>query len=240
MTAEAIAARAAPQAEPNAKPPRYAGSEIHALKERDNTTNIGYLAHVYLIMAVTIGLTVFAFHEMAAGAISWWWAAPISIAAVFSMGASQHQLGGVVHEGVHYMLFADKKGSELASDWFGAFPIYTSTYAFRLHHLAHHQFVNDPVRDPNFDQAKESGHWLDFPVAHLEFAWAVLKLLWLPNTVRYIMARAKYSAIGVDTNPYADTKRKGSPWAIRNGVLFAVGRRPSRSDLRSQATRSWG
>jgi fatty acid desaturase len=206
-----------------ARPPRLAGGEIQKLKERDNTTNLRHFALVYAIMAATIIAAVWCLNAVARGDISMWWAIPTAALAVLIMGASQHQLGGAIHEGTHYMLFANRQFSELASDWLGAFPIYTSTYAFRLHHLAHHQFVNDPERDPNFDQAKESGHWLDFPVAHLEFAWAVLKLLWLPNTVRYIIARAKYSAIGVDTNPYADVERKGSPWTMRNAILFAVG-----------------
>ncbi len=224
MSAPALAARSgAESAEASARQPRYSASEIQKLKERDNTTNIAYLGHVYLIMAVTIAVTVWCYQAVGAGTLNWVWAVPVTIAAVLIMGASQHQLGGAIHEGTHYMLFADKRTSELASDWLAAFPIYTSTYAFRLHHLAHHQFVNDPVRDPNFDQAKESGHWLDFPVAHIDFLRAVLRLLWLPNTIRYIVARAKYSAIGVDTNPYADTKRNGSAWAIRSGVLFAVG-----------------
>lgn len=202
---------------------RYSASEIQKLKERDNSTNISHLALVYGVMAATTIGAVICFHAIGTGSISALWGIPAAIVAVVTMGASQHQLGGAIHEGTHYMLFAEKKTSELVSDWLAAFPIYTSTYAFRLHHLAHHQFVNDPERDPNFDQAKESGHWLDFPVAHLDFLWAVLRLLWLPNTVRYIVARAKYSAIGVDTNPYADTTRKGSAWAIRSGVLFAVG-----------------
>ncbi|MGQ0455905.1 MAG: fatty acid desaturase family protein [Hyphomicrobium sp.] len=202
---------------------RFGVGEIQKLKERDNVTNLWHLGVVYAVMAVTIGAAALSLSAVAAGEMSAWWSIPTVAIAVLVIGASQHQLGGAIHEGTHYMLFANRRFSELASDWLAAFPIYTSTYAFRLHHLAHHQFVNDPERDPNFDQAKESGHWLDFPVAHLDFAWAVLKLLWLPNTVRYIIARAKYSAIGVDTNPYADTTRKGSAWAIRNGVLFAVG-----------------
>lgn len=223
MTAAPVAAnyhRAA--AETASRAPRYSAAEIQKLKERDNTTNIGHLGLVYLIMAATVLSAVWCDQAVLAGTISWVWSIPVTIVAVLAMGASQHQLGGAIHEGTHYMLFADKRTSELASDWLAAFPIYTSTYAFRLHHLAHHQFVNDPERDPNFDQAKESGHWLDFPIAHIDFLRAVVRLLWLPNTVRYILARAKYSAIGVDTNPYADTQRKGSAWAIRNGVLFAV------------------
>jgi fatty acid desaturase len=208
---------------PAPRAPRHSAGEIQALKERDNTTNIGHLAFVYAVMAVTIAASVWSYLAIASGALAWGWAVPVTLIAVIIMGASQHQLGGAIHEGTHYMLFADRRLSELASDWLAAFPIYTSTYSFRLHHLAHHQFVNDPERDPNFDQAKESGHWLDFPVEHVEFLWAVLRLLWLPNTVRYIVARAKYSAIGVDTNPYVNVKRKGSPWAIRVGVLYAVG-----------------
>lgn len=224
MTAQAIVARTEPVERARVSKQRLVdNAEIQRLKERDNTSNIGHLANVYAILAVTIGISVWCYQAVLADSLAWGWAVPMTILAVLIVGASQHQFGGAIHEGTHYMLFADKRVSELASDWLAAFPIYTSTYSFRLHHLAHHQFVNDPQRDPNFDQAKESGHWLDFPVAHLEFAWAALKLLWLPNTIRYILARAKYSAIGVDTNPYADKGRKGSPWAIRSGVLFAVG-----------------
>ena len=213
-----------PRMEPAAqRGAKYSAAEIQTLKERDNTTNIGYLAGVYAIMLATIVVTVWCCLAALDGRLSWAVAVPVSVLSVMIMGASQHQLGGVIHEGTHYILFANRKLSELASDWFAAFPIYTSTYAFRIHHLAHHQFVNDPERDPNFDQAKESGHWLDFPVAHMELLWAIARLLWLPNLVRYIAARAKYSAIGVDTNPYADTSHKASRWVVRMGVLFALG-----------------
>ena len=80
-----------------------------------------------------------------AGEISWWWTVPSTFVAIVAIGASQHQFGGVIHEGTHYMLFANRKLNELASDWLAAFPILTTTYHYRLHHLAHHQFVNDPA-----------------------------------------------------------------------------------------------
>jgi len=178
MTAAPAAVRLhAAAVETPSRAPRYSAAEIQKLKERDNITNIGHLGLVYAVMAVTIIGAVWCYHAVFTGAISWLWTIPVTILAIVSMGASQHQLGGAIHEGTHYMLFADKRVSELASDWLAAFPIYTSTYAFRLHHLAHHQFVNDPERDPNFDQAKESGHWLDFPVAHIDFLRAVVRLL---------------------------------------------------------------
>ena len=66
-----------------------------------------------------------------------------TLVAIVAIGASQHQFGGVIHEGTHFILFENKKFNELMSDWLAAFPSYTSTFQFRLHHLAHHQFIND-------------------------------------------------------------------------------------------------
>ncbi|MGH1353061.1 MAG: fatty acid desaturase family protein, partial [Methyloligellaceae bacterium] len=206
----------------NSKPARINRDEMQVLKTRDNITNIFYIAQVYIITIVTITATVIAYSWFFNDNLSIWWLIPITVIAITIIGASQHQLGGITHEGTHYTLFSDRKTSELASDWFGAFPIYTTTYAFRLHHLAHHQFVNDPERDPNFDQAVDSGHWLDFPLTHMELLWGALKLLWLPNLVSYIIARAKYSAIGMDSNPYYDQDKTVNRLAVRCGIAFAV------------------
>ncbi len=196
--------------------------DIRQLKARDNSTNLVYIAGVYLIIVTTLVATVWSYFTLSAAGFAWWWNIPATVIAITIIGASQHQLGGIVHEGTHYVLFADRKMNELMSDWLAAFPIYTSTYAFRLHHLSHHQFVNDPERDPNFDQAHESGHWLDFPIAHIDFLMEIVKQLNPLRLFRYIAARAKYSAIGVDTNPYANPEKPGWPWAIRWGVLFMV------------------
>lgn len=196
--------------------------DIRRLKERDNSTNLRFIAEVYLIMTATLVATIWSYFLVADAGLGWWWNAPATLIAIGIIGASQHQLGGIVHEGTHYVLFADRKMNEVLSDWLAAFPIYTSTYAFRLHHLSHHQFVNDPKRDPNFDQAHESGHWLDFPIAHLDFLMEIVKQLNPLRLVSYIAARAKYSAIGVDTNPYANPDKPGWPWAVRWGVLFMV------------------
>jgi fatty acid desaturase len=196
--------------------------DIHSLRERDNSTNLAYIGYVYLIMGITLAATLWSYSEVASLGLSWWWDLPMTAVAIIVIGASQHQLGGIIHEGTHYILFADRQFNELASDWLAAFPIYTSTYAFRLHHLSHHQFVNDPERDPNFGQAQESGHWLDFPIAHIDFLVAILKQLNPLRLASYIVARARYSALGVDSNPYANPQKPGSPWAIRWGVIFMV------------------
>lgn len=226
MPAEATASKTQPETKSTVadrSPRRVNAAWVKQLKERDDHTNFRYIALVYTIIFVTIGATVWSFHLVAGAGLGWWWNIPAVIVATVVIGASQHQLGGIIHEGTHYILFKDRVLNEAVSDWLGAFPIYTSTYAFRLHHLAHHQFVNDPERDPNFNQARDSGHWLDFPVAHIELLMGVVRLLNPVNLFKYILARARYSALGVDSNPYADKDKPGSAWALRAGILFAVG-----------------
>ncbi len=202
---------------------RFSREEIGALKSRDNVTNLRYIAGIYAVVIATAVGTIWAYQAHAAGDLATIWLIPITILAVLAMGASQHQFGAVIHEGTHYVLFKNRMLNELASDYLAGFPIYTSTQSYRLHHFAHHQFVNDPDRDPIATQAAESGHWLDFPVTHVEMLRGFLRLIWPVNLVRYMIARAKYSALQQDSNPYSETDRPGDPLAVKVGVLFAVG-----------------
>jgi fatty acid desaturase len=202
---------------------RQSGEEVNALKARDNVTNWLHLARIYVVIAASVVGAVWVIESARAGDISWWWTVPSTIVAIIAIGASQHQFGGAIHEGTHYMLFANRKLNELASDWLAAFPILTTTYHFRLHHLAHHQFVNDPERDPDISQLHESDHWLDFPITHVEMAWKLIKQLWIPNLFRYTITRARYSALGHGHNPYADPANPGTIRPLRAGIVFAVG-----------------
>jgi len=201
---------------------RYSVAEINALKARDNWTNWRYLAMNWAVIAGTIGLAIWGEAELRAADHSALWVIPIAALTITIIGACQHQLGGAIHEGTHFYLFANRTLNEVASDWLAAFPIYTSTHHFRLHHLSHHQFVNDPERDPNFAQAEQSGHWLDFPLTHVEMVRGLLRLLWIPNLVSYTVARARYSALGLGENPYGDPKRPGHWLTAAVGILFAA------------------
>jgi hypothetical protein len=68
--------------------------------------------------------------------------------------------------------------------------------------LAHHQFVNDPVRDPDISQLEKSGHRLSFPILRQEFLDVLLRQMWVPNLIRYSLARAEYDSLGTEKNPY--------------------------------------
>jgi len=226
MAAVAAAEVSAPTGDVGSGPERQArqsANEVQALKARDNTTNWLYLARIYVVVALAIAGAVAVDQAAMSGAIAWWWSLPATLAAIVVVGASQHQFGGAIHEGTHFMLFANRKLNELASDWLAAFPILTTTYHYRLHHLAHHQFVNDPERDPDISQLHESHHWLDFPLTHVEILWALLKQLWLPNLFRYTITRARYSAMGGGHNPYADPDHPGTRLPMRASILFAIG-----------------
>lgn len=207
---------------PVSGPGRLAAREIRDLKARDNTTNWRHLARVWLIVAATLGTMIGVEHAVLARGLSLWWACPAALIAITIIGASQHQLGGVIHEGTHFLLFENKKLNELVSDWLAGFAIYTSTHQYRVHHLAHHQFVNDPVRDPDIAQLKESDHWLDFPVAHIDVLRKLARQLWLPNIFRFTIARARYSAVGHNDNPYVEKEKVRSAWPVRAGIFFAV------------------
>ena len=127
---------------------------------------------------------------------SWLWSVPVALLAIFLVGAGQHQLSALSHEAVHHILFRSRFWNELTSDLFCMFPLFSSTHHYRLQHLAHHQFVNDPVRDPDISQLQTSGHWLAFPLTKKQFLRALLKQLWLPNLIRFIRVRAQYNATG--------------------------------------------
>jgi fatty acid desaturase len=161
-------ARSGEAAAARERPNRHGAEELQALKARNNLANWKHLTRIYLVIAAAVTGGVWVIESARAGELSWWWAVPATLVAIAVIGASQHQFGGAIHDGTHYMLFANRKLNELASDWLAAFPVLTTTYHFRLHHLAHHQFVNDPERDPDTSQLRESDRWLDFPITHVE------------------------------------------------------------------------
>ncbi|HXD88594.1 MAG TPA: fatty acid desaturase [Urbifossiella sp.] len=102
------------------------------------------------------------------------------------------------------------------------FPLFSSIHHYRLQHLAHHQFVNDPDRDPDVSQLQTSGHWLQFPVARRGVIRAFLKQLWFPRLIRFMRVRAQYNATGTDKNPYMIKGKKPSKGAVRVGVIYLL------------------
>jgi fatty acid desaturase len=195
---------------------------LQELRQTDNLTNWYYLARTYLYLALVIGGAVAFDVYRPVWGLSFWWNLPVAVLAIFLVGAGQHQLSGLAHEAVHHILFRSRYLNDLASDLLCMLPLFSNTHHYRLQHLAHHQFVNDPDRDPDVSQLKSSGHWLTFPVTREQFRRVLLKQLWLPNLMRFIRIRAAYNATGTDKNPYLRKGYKHSKLAVRIGILYLL------------------
>jgi fatty acid desaturase len=194
---------------------------VNALRRTDNWTNWFYLAREYLFLAVVVGLVLAFYHCRAGWGLSWAWNLPATFLAVVLVGAGQHRLVTLAHEASHYMLFHNRLLNELASDWLCMFPMWGITHNYRLQHLAHHQFVNDPERDPDVAQMEASGHRFQFPMPPRRFVWecVIKQFLWLPNLIKYVRARARYSATANGTGPYR-LKGKPSKALVVAGLLY--------------------
>jgi fatty acid desaturase len=195
---------------------------LQTLRQTDNWTNWYYILRTYLYLAVVIGGAVWFYSYQTSSGISFWWNVPITLVAIVLVGAGQHQLSGLSHEGVHHILFKNRTLNDLASDLLLMFPLFSSIHHYRLQHLAHHQFVNDPDRDPDISQLKTSGHWLNFPIVRQAFLRTLFKQLWIPRLIRFMRVRAAYNATGTDKNPYLLKGKKPSKVAVRIGLLYIV------------------
>jgi fatty acid desaturase len=189
----------------------------------DNWTNAWYLVRTWLYLFAVMGTAMYLFTVIDDNDYPWLWNVPVALIAIALVGAGQHQLTGLAHEASHSTLFKNKTVNDLVSDWFCMFPLFSTTHHYRLQHIAHHQFTNDPDRDPDVSQLKTSGHWLPFPMLKREFVETVVKQLWPLNLFRYMRIRAMYNAVGTDKNPYLRSTGKPTPkTATRVAIVYLL------------------
>lgn len=195
--------------------------QVNRLRMPDNLTNWYYLAREYVALAVIIGGTIALCQLIVAAGWSWVWTLPIIFVAILPIGACHHRLATLGHEATHYSLFRNRLLSELVSDWFCMFPIFSSTHSFRIQHLGHHQHSNDPKLDPDWAQLRLSGHRFQFPMSVRAFLWHCLikQILWPPNLVRYILVRAFFVTDNGPGNPYR-VKRRARPLLKLIGLAY--------------------
>jgi fatty acid desaturase len=178
---------------------------VNVLRRTDNFRNWFYLGREYLLVGLLVGLMIAFFHWLIVQGQSWLYAVPLTLPVVVLIGAGQHRLTTLGHEASHYLLFRNRILNELVSDWLCMFPMWSTTHHYRLQHLAHHQFPNDPERDPDVMQMEGSGHRFHFPMTPGRFVWqcVIKQALWLPGLIRYLRMRARYATTGVGSGPYS-------------------------------------
>lgn len=195
--------------------------KLAELRKTDNVTNWLYIGRAWLVILVSISGAIWFYywgrHLLNA---PWFWNVPVTILVIFAVGASQHQLAGAGHEATHSTLFRNRILNELASDWLCMFPIFSSTHSFRTYHMAHHHYVNDPERDPDFAMLAASGHWLEFPVTRRRFLLRIARQFFLVDLFRYTMTRFFFNGMGGGRQKLY-TVKPGTAWpAVIGGIFF--------------------
>jgi fatty acid desaturase len=201
--------------------------EINGLRQVDNHTNLVFLAIEYVsLLAVIGGAVAFAECRQQWG-LAWTWNIPVFVTAIVLIGGLQHRLAGLGHEASHYSFMRNRFLNDLIPDLFCMFPIMTTIHFYRLFHLGHHQFTNDPDRDPdllNLGHGKRAG---DFPMTRMRFitrvyfAFVVAPLRFL----HYQGAYLKVNTLGLGRSVYrerATASEAPSPRGIRLATVLGI------------------
>ncbi len=125
-------------------------------------------------------------------------------AAIVLIGGIQHRLAGLGHEAAHYSFMKNRFLNDLIPDLFCMFPLMSALHFYRVFHLGHHQFTNDPDRDPdllNLGPAKRAG---EFPMSRRRFIFVIyFCALAAPlRCLRYQWAYLQINTFGIGRNVY--------------------------------------
>jgi fatty acid desaturase len=195
---------------------------LQNVRQTDNRTNWLYILRSWLFLAVVLAAAVAGLEWVMHSGVGWGWAVPIVIASAFLVGAGQHHLGVLGHEGSHRTLFRNRWLNELASDWLCMYPLFTTTYMYRLQHLAHHQFVNDPDRDPNVIQMRATDTWPDGPLRPRELVAFLLRLVSPIRLFGFLRVRVKDNSFSTSHDVYRSSEEPAPNWPKQLGAACVV------------------
>lgn len=164
------------------------------LRRVDNYTNLLYLAREYACLAIVIGGAV-VFGEYRAGwGLSWSWNIPVFSLAIVLVGGLQHRLAGLGHEASHYTFMKNRFLSDLIPDFLCMFPILTTVHFYRVFHMAHHQYTNDPERDPDLLNLGRGKRAFEFPMTRTRFI-ALIYFCFVTAPIRFMEFQLAYIAV---------------------------------------------
>lgn len=170
--------------------------DIVRLMRVDDRTSVVCIAREYLLLGLVLAGGSGAYRAWSAGDLAGWAFLPLAALGAAAVAVFQHRLSGLAHEASHYILFRNRLANDLVSDLLLLFPLLAWTQKYRESHLGHHRFVNDPERDPDWIRL-EKFEPMRFPMPRARF-WAryVLRGLWSPAILRYLLGRALAANLG--------------------------------------------
>lgn len=152
------------------------------LMRADDATNWRSIALEWACIAAALAACGWLYFAWTAGRVPDWGFWPLATLGVLVIGALQHRLSGLGHDGSHFALFRHKLLNDVASDLFCMFPVWGLTHSFRLTHLQHHAHVTDPEKDPDVARLNRPTP-MRWPMSHLAFVGryvlGVLNPVWL-------------------------------------------------------------
>jgi fatty acid desaturase len=202
-------------------------TQVKRLRQVDNYTNFVYLAIDYLCLLVVIGGAVVFAEYRAQWGLAWSWNVPVFFTAIVLIGGLQHRLAGLGHESSHYSFMRNRYLNDLLPDLLCMFPLITTIHFYRLFHLGHHQFTNDPERDPDLLNLGHGKQANEFPmsrgrfIARVYFAFVIAPLRFL----HYQWAYMKVNTLGLGHNVYMDralANAEGKPGRIRLATILGI------------------
>ena len=191
------------------------GRLLRQYRQPNNTRNILHLGCDLLTIVAVIALSVWLCEHRGANSFTSFLAFPVVGVAIVLIGAAQHRLAGLGHEGSHHVLFKNRWLNELIADWFCMFPVFTTTDHYRSLHLGHHRWVNDLELDPEFHNLGRARRLHTFPMSRSQFLLHfVSRILWPVSLLRYSWDNMLHGSIGV-------TQRGASDWPVLRPMVFA-------------------
>jgi fatty acid desaturase len=118
---------------------------------------------------------------------------------VIWIGARQHALAILMHEGAHYLLFKNRNLNMVVSELFLAWPLFITMRAYRPSHFAHHRHVNTP-EDPDL-MRKQSSEW-QFPQS-----WRTLAALLVKDVLGLNTRQQLSEAVDLSDDKESRTRR---------------------------------
>jgi fatty acid desaturase len=101
------------------------------------------------------------------------WNPVIYLVAVAFIGARQHALLILMHDGTHYRLFRNHRVNDWITEVLLAWPHLVTMRSYRENHLAHHNFVNTD-KDPDWVRKQGNAEW-GFPQSAKSLLWIFLR-----------------------------------------------------------------
>jgi len=198
---------------------------VNQLRNVDNLRNwVDVVREVFFVLAV-FGLIVASHAWRMNSGYAWYWDIPILFVGLLLMGLAQHRLSIIGHEGSHYALFRNRLLNEVVSNWSCMYALVSTTHLYRLQHMAHHQFVNDPEKDPDLAYMAVIGAKYHHPYGRWRFLRKIAIPLFVsvPAQIKYILIRAKIASFGGGYGPYkAKRKQKRALTLIHALYLVSV------------------